>query len=134
MPSFGTIRAVALFEAAKGTLVLVTGFGALSLVHHHAQRFAEQLVGHLHLNPAKHFPRIFIDAAANLTETRLLVLAILAATYGLVRFIEAYGLWYGRRWAEWFAAVRHEPAFDLCAGGEYPGRRIDAQCVVSHST
>jgi uncharacterized membrane protein (DUF2068 family) len=105
MPSFGTIRAVALFEAAKGTLVLVTGFGALSLVHHHAQRFAEQLVGHLHLNPAKHFPRIFIDAAANLTETRLLVLAILAATYALVRFIEAYGLWNGRRWAEWFAAV-----------------------------
>ena len=105
MPSFGTIRAVALFEAAKGTLVLLTGFGVLSLVHRDTQRFAEQLVGHLHLNPAKHFPRIFIDAAANLTETRLVLLAILAATYALVRFIEAYGLWRGRRWAEWFAAV-----------------------------
>jgi len=105
MPSFGTVRAVALFEAVKGTLVLLTGIGALSLVHRDTQRFAEQLVGHLHLNPAKHFPRIFIDAAANLTESRLLVLAILAATYGLVRFIEAYGLWRGRRWAEWFAAV-----------------------------
>jgi uncharacterized membrane protein (DUF2068 family) len=34
-----------------------------------------------------------------------LLLAALAATYGLVRFIEAYGLWHGRRWAEWFAAV-----------------------------
>ena len=28
-----------------------------------------------------------------------------AATYGLVRFIEAYGLWHERRWAEWFATV-----------------------------
>lgn len=105
MPSFSTVRAVALFEAAKGTLVLLTGFGVLALVHHDAQQFAERLVGHLHLNPAKHYPRIFIDAAANITETRLLVLAALAATYGLIRFIEAYGLWRGRRWAEWFAAV-----------------------------
>lgn len=105
MPLLNTVRAVALFEAAKGTLVLLTGFGALSLVHHDAQRFAEQLVGHLHLNPAKHYPRIFIDTAANLTDTRLWRLAILAATYGLIRFVEAYGLWLGRRWAEWFAAV-----------------------------
>jgi len=104
-PSFSSVRAVALFEAAKGTLVLLTGFGALSLVHHDAQRFAEQLVAHLHLNAAKHFPRIFIDAAANFAETHLLVLALLAATYALVRFVEAYGLWMGRRWAEWLAAV-----------------------------
>jgi len=100
-----TVRAVALFEAAKGTLVLLTGFGALSLIHHDAQRFAEQLVGHFHLNPAKHYPRIFIDAAANLTDTRLWKLAALAAAYGLVRIVEAYGLWRGLRWAEWFAAV-----------------------------
>jgi uncharacterized membrane protein (DUF2068 family) len=105
MPSFSTVRAVSLFEAAKGTLVLLTGFGALSLIHHDAQRFAEQLVGHLHLNPAKHYPRIFIDTAAHLTDARLWMLATLAATYGLVRFVEAYGLWRGRRWAEWFAAV-----------------------------
>jgi uncharacterized membrane protein (DUF2068 family) len=100
-----TVRAVALFEATKGTLVLLTGFGALSLIHHDAQRFAEQVVGHFHLNPAKHYPRIFIDAAANLTDTRLWILAALAALYGLVRFVEAYGLWRGLRWAEWFAAV-----------------------------
>jgi uncharacterized membrane protein (DUF2068 family) len=105
MPLLNTVRAVALFEAAKGTLVILTGFGALSLIHHDAQRFAEQLVGHLHLNPAKHYPRIFIDTAANLTDTRLWRLAALAAMYGLIRFVEAYGLWLGWRWAEWFAAV-----------------------------
>jgi uncharacterized membrane protein (DUF2068 family) len=105
MHLFNTIRAVALYEAAKGTLVVLTGFGALSLIHRDAQQFAERLVAHMHLNPAKHYPRIFLDAAANLTETHLLLLAAFAASYGLVRFIEAYGLWYGRRWAEWFAAV-----------------------------
>jgi uncharacterized membrane protein (DUF2068 family) len=105
MPSLNAVRAVALLEAAKGILVILTGIGTLSLIHHNAQEIAEQLVGHLHLNPAKHYPRIFIDAAVNLTDSRLWMLATLAATYGLVRFVEAYGLWFGRRWAEWFAAV-----------------------------
>ena len=100
-----TVRAVALFEAAKGALVLLAGLGALSLIHHDAQRLAEQLVGHLHLNPARRYPRIFIDAAAHLTDARLSLFAILAAAYALVRVVEGYGLWRHRRWAEWLAAV-----------------------------
>lgn len=104
-PLLKTLRTVALLEAAKGTLVILTGFGALSLVHRDVQSFAERLVGHLHLNPAKHFPQIFIDAAAHLSDARLWTLAAFAATYGLVRLVEAYGLWHARRWAEWFAAA-----------------------------
>ena len=105
MRLLNTLRAVALFEASKGALVLLTGLGALSLIHHDVQRFAEQLVGHLHLNPAKHIPQIFIAAAANITDARLWVLAVLAASYGLLRLVEAYGLWHERRWAEWLAAI-----------------------------
>jgi len=100
-----TVRAVALLEAAKGALVLLAGFGALSLIHQDVQRLAEQLVGHLHLNPASRYPRIFVDTAAHLTDARLSLFAILAATYALVRGVEGYGLWRHRRWAEWFAAV-----------------------------
>ena len=84
---------------------MLAGAGALSLIHHDVQYYAEQLVGHLHLNPAKHYPQIFIEAATHLTDARLRLLAIFAALYGVVRFIEAYGLWGGRRWAEWFAAT-----------------------------
>ena len=69
------------------------------------QQIAEQVVGQLHLNPANRYPRIIVDAAAALTEPRLKLLAIGAAAYALVRFVEAYGLWRSRRWAEWFAAI-----------------------------
>ncbi len=99
------LRAVAVYEAAKGTLVLVAGFGLLSLVHQDVQYFAGQLVAHLHLNPAKGYPRIFLDAAASVTNARLWMLAGFALVYAAVRWIEAYGLWLGRRWAEWFAAA-----------------------------
>ncbi|MEO8186069.1 MAG: DUF2127 domain-containing protein [Burkholderiaceae bacterium] len=100
----GTVRAVALFEAAKGALALLAGLGALSFLHHDARRIAEALVGRLHLNAAKKYPNIFVEVAGHLTDARLWLLSIMAAAYGLVRFFEAYGLWNERRWAQWLAA------------------------------
>ncbi len=109
-PILITVRAVALFEAAKGALVLVAGLGLLSLVHEDVQAFAERLVRHSHLNPASHYPHIFVDAASRVTDANLWMFAAGAALYAAVRGVEAYGLWRERRWAEWFA---------LIAGGVY---------------
>jgi uncharacterized membrane protein (DUF2068 family) len=99
------LHTVALIEAAKGALVLLVGFGLLALLHHDIQRFAERLIAHAHLNPAARYPRIFIEAASHLTDVRLVLLAVGAVVYSVVRFIEAYGLWHARRWAEWVAAL-----------------------------
>jgi len=99
------VRAVAVFEAAKGLLVLIAGLGLLSLVHRDAQHAAETIVRHLHLNPARHYPRVFIQAAGRVSSTRLWVLAGGAFAYSVVRFVEAYGLWRLRPWAEWFAII-----------------------------
>ena len=101
----GTVRVVALLEAGKGLLVLAAGLGALPFRHRDLQGLAERLVGHLHLNPASEYPRIFIDFAAQVTDERLATLAALAAGYASLRLIEAYGLWRERRWAEWLAAL-----------------------------
>jgi uncharacterized membrane protein (DUF2068 family) len=99
------LRTVALFEGAKGILVLVVGLGLLSLTHHDIQRLAEDFVRHFHLNPARHYPRIFIHAAANVTDRKLWLLATTAALYASLRLVEAYGLWRARKWAEWFAIL-----------------------------
>ena len=99
------VRAVALFEALKGALVLIAGFGLLALVHRDLEDLAERLVQHTHLNPASHYPRVFIEAAARTSDARLRVLAALAFAYSCVRFVEAYGLWKMRAWAEWFAII-----------------------------
>lgn len=105
MRASGALRTVALIEAAKGSIVLLAGLGALSFIHHDLQHFVERLVRHLHLNPASHTPRIFLEFAEKATDARLGMLAAFAAAYALVRFVEAYGLWHEKRWAEWFAAV-----------------------------
>ena len=99
------LRTIAAFEAAKGMIVLLAGFGTLALIHFDAQRWADYIVAHLHLDLAKHEPKIFVELANQLTNSRMWMLALAAAMYALVRFVEAYGLWYGRRWAEWFAVL-----------------------------
>ena len=101
----GGLRAIAIFEAAKGVLVLAAGFSLFALLHRDVQAMAEQLVRQLHFSPAKHFPNIFGMLASELTDSHLRMLAFLAAVYSAMRFIEAYGLWFARAWAEWFALV-----------------------------
>jgi len=99
------VRTVAVFEAAKGAVVLLAGFGVLSLLHRDIRVAAAALVGRLHLNPADGFQRSFIEAAARVTNTGLWMIASIGFLYALFRFLEAYGLWSGRRWAEWLAVV-----------------------------
>jgi uncharacterized membrane protein (DUF2068 family) len=99
------LRTVAIFELAKGWIVLVAGLGLLSLIHHDAQAVAEEIVRRLHLNPAYQYPRIFIDFAGHLTDARLWFMSIAALVYAAVRFVEAYGLWHELAWAEWFAVL-----------------------------
>jgi uncharacterized membrane protein (DUF2068 family) len=99
------VRVVAVFEAMKGLIVLAVGFGLLSVINQDVQQLAEELVRHYHLNPASRYPRIFIDAVDRLSDMRLWLLALLAFGYAALRIAEAYGLWRGRRWAEWFAVA-----------------------------
>lgn len=99
------LRAVAALEAFKGAIVLIVGFGFLTLLGRDQAAFAEHLVARLHLNPAHHYPHIFIEAMSNVNNTHLLALAGVAAAYSALRFAEAYGLWMQRRWAEWLAAL-----------------------------
>lgn len=100
-----TLKLLSLFEAGKGLLVFLVGAGLLSLIHNSTQQEAAEIVKFLHLNPAHHYPEIFINTLTNLSDVRLWFLSISAIVYSLIRFAEAYGLWNGRLWAMWFAGA-----------------------------
>ncbi len=99
------LRPIAVFEAFKGAIVLIAGCGLLGFLDRDNEVFAEQLIRHLHLDPAQHYAQLFIMTMAQQTDSQLMALAGFAAIYAAVRFTEAYGLWYERRWAEWLAAL-----------------------------
>jgi len=99
------IRLVAAVEGAKGLVVLLVASGLVAFVHEDLNSLAVRLVEHAHLNPASKLPHIFLDAISHLDEPRLLLLALGAATYAMLRLFEAYGLYRGRAWAEWLGAL-----------------------------
>jgi uncharacterized membrane protein (DUF2068 family) len=95
------IRALAVFEAGKASLVLAAGFGLLRLVHRDVAHAAESMVRHLHL--PERVGDSFIRVASHLSDTQLVLAALFAFAYAVLRLAEAYGLWFMRAWAEWLA-------------------------------
>jgi uncharacterized membrane protein (DUF2068 family) len=99
------LRAVASFELAKGLVVLAAGCGVLMLLHKDTSEIAQNLLQLLHISPDHRVARVFLEWADRLTDKKLWAVASLAATYATLRFVEAYGLWKARPWAEWIALV-----------------------------
>jgi uncharacterized membrane protein (DUF2068 family) len=97
------VRAVATLEFSKGVIVVLAGLGVLSMRHRDIWGVAESLLEFFHVNPHKHYVGIFIDLVYRVSDIRLWKIAVIAAVYVILRFVEAYGLWYVKPWAEWLA-------------------------------
>jgi len=100
------LRSVAVLELSKGLLVLLVGAGFVSLSRRgfDFETVARNLLGVLHLHRG-HLCEVFLKAAGRLGDTNLVEVAIFAGLYSAMRFVESYGLWRQRVWAEWVALV-----------------------------
>src|SRR6202049_564304 len=100
------LRAVATFEVFKGMAVLLAACGILLLMHREDPwDIADGLLRILHISPDHHFAQVFLDWADSLTSAQIWPVAAAAVSYSVLRFLEAYGLWYARAWAEWIALI-----------------------------
>lgn len=99
------LRAVASLEFSKGVFVVIMGICALALVHRDTWLIAETLLSLLHISTDRRGAQIFLDFADSITDARLWVAARIAFAYAALRFMEAYGLWKERTWAEWVAFI-----------------------------
>lgn len=98
------LRTIASFEAAKGVLALLAATGFLLFMHHDLHALTHRLGTHLHLNPATHLPHVLARIGQDIGVLDPHWLLAGAAVYAGFRFVEAYGLWHQRAWAEWLAA------------------------------
>ena len=90
-------------EFIKGLLVLAAALGVAFFVD--ANDVAEWFLQLLHISPDRHFAQLLLRAAGRLSDAKVWVVVTVACAYSGLRFVEAYGLWRARAWAEWVALV-----------------------------
>jgi uncharacterized membrane protein (DUF2068 family) len=99
------LRAVALVEALKGAAVIALCGVLLSLLHRDLTVVADHLTSWLRLNPDSRVADWFYELADRTTGRGLWTAVSAGTAYSACRFVEAYGLWNQRPWAEWFAVI-----------------------------
>ena len=101
------LRTVALLEATKGVLVLLVAFGFAEIIHLHIdlEDTAQNLLAFLQIDPDRRISHALMHAAGRMMDANLLTVLSIALVYSSLRFIESYGLWRQRVWAEWLAIV-----------------------------
>lgn len=99
------LKWVAAYEFIKGVLFLGIALGALSLVHKDLGEEAQNIVRRLHLDPAWHYSKLFIEESSKIHANRIIWFAVIAGTFSIIRIVASIGLWHEKHWAEWFAVL-----------------------------
>ena len=97
------VRTVATIELIKGMLVVLAGLGIFTIRHRDIWGVAESFLEFIRANPYHHFVGVFINIVYRIHDIHLWKIALAGGVYALLRFVEAYGLWYTLPWAEWLA-------------------------------
>src|SRR5690242_13348068 len=92
-------------EFAKGIAVLLGACGIFLLLNRDPWDVAQSLLEALHISPDRHVAQVFLNWADTLTDKKLWAIIGVALVYSTLRFIEGYGLWKARPWAEWLAMI-----------------------------
>lgn len=99
------LRTVAVVEIAKGVGAVLFSIGLLSFRHKDIGDMIANFLDMLHVDPAHEFAVKLVRMADRVTPEKIEIVAAVALVYALIRFVEGYGLWNARTWAEYFALI-----------------------------
>jgi uncharacterized membrane protein (DUF2068 family) len=101
------LRTIACVELIKGVVVLICAVAVIALLKRNfdLEEAAQNLLYMLQIDPEKRLSLFFVDAAGRVQDSNLMLIGAAASLYSVMRFIESYGLWMKRVWAEWFALL-----------------------------
>jgi uncharacterized membrane protein (DUF2068 family) len=101
------LRNVGAVEILKGVLAMVGAIAVAVMLSRQVdlQEAAWAVVNALHIDPDRRVATMFIDGAARAMDIKGSTVILGASVYSALRFIEGYGLWNARVWAEWLALL-----------------------------
>jgi uncharacterized membrane protein (DUF2068 family) len=104
-PHWKGLRTVATLEFSKGVVVLLLTLGIATLIERERWPITELVLEFFRIDPAHKFAHQAARLLARFTGSHFRTAAAIAFAYCSLRFVEAYGLWHARAWAEWLGIV-----------------------------
>jgi uncharacterized membrane protein (DUF2068 family) len=101
------LRTVAFVEALKGAVALLGAYWFIHMIRRDVdfEEAAEHVLFRFHISPHHRLSQQFLHVADKVSNTSIAMVATIAIAYATLRFLEGYGLWKQRVWAEWLAIV-----------------------------
>jgi uncharacterized membrane protein (DUF2068 family) len=99
------MRSVATFDAIVGFFLLMGGIGLVAIAHRNPVALSQHLLVFFHLSSSSIFASSWLNIVQNFSAREIMMIGILMISYSLIRIMEAYGLWYHRRWGAWLAII-----------------------------
>ena len=99
------LRLIALFKLLKGLLLLGVGFSALRLIHADVSVLVSSWADRLNIDPQNRYLGATLSRFLSLEPRTFVAIAAGSFVYAVVLLTEAVGLWFRRRWAEYFTII-----------------------------
>jgi uncharacterized membrane protein (DUF2068 family) len=99
------LRLIAVFKLLKAALLIALGVGVLKLLHRDLAGLVEEFANALRLDPGNRYINAALEKASALTPHRIKELGLGSLIYGGLFLTEGVGLWFLKRWAEWFTVI-----------------------------
>ena len=99
------LRLIAGFKLLKASLLIVVAVGALKLLHQNVGDAVEHWIEAFGLDPDGRLMNSAIEKASTLTPERIKALSLGSMVYACLFLTEGIGLWFLKRWAEWFTVI-----------------------------
>lgn len=99
------LRLIAVFKLLKAALLIALGVGVMRLVHRDVAGMVESWADLLRLDPGNRYINAALEKASVLTPHRIKEVGLGSLIYGGLFLTEGIGLWFLKRWAEWFTVI-----------------------------
>jgi uncharacterized membrane protein (DUF2068 family) len=100
-----TIHLISLEKTVKAIILILIGLKLLSLFGQDIHTWAADFVTRHGIDIGNRYVAMFLEKLVGVSNGQIVTWSVIAFVYSTVLLIEALGLWFQKRWAEYFTAI-----------------------------
>jgi phosphoribosylanthranilate isomerase len=100
-----TIHLISLEKTIKAIILILVGFKLISLFDQDVHSWAADFVTRHGIDIGNRYVHVFFEGLVGVTNGQIVTWSVIAFFYSAVLLIEALGLWFQKRWAEYLTAI-----------------------------